>query len=84
MFGKNYCPCGCGLNNAMEILKRLDNGWVMTELILYYKFQITLLNSNGTNFEGNESCGGWRRWYFQTSTWRELEECPTCTPFAFS
>jgi len=38
---------------------------------------------NGTNFEGNESCGGWGRWCFQTSSWRELEECPTCTAFVF-
>lgn len=39
---------------------------------------------NATNFAGDESCGGWRRGYFQTSTWRELEECPSCATFAFS
>jgi len=58
-----------------------DLYWGVREAIY---LRVALLSSNGTNFEGNESCGGWRWWYFQTSNGRELEECPTCTDFAFS
>lgn len=77
-----------------------DIGLVMSGLILYAEnfshncydlhwYSRTTISpwnniSDGTNFEGNESCCGWRRRYLQTSTGRELEECLSCTAFAVS